>query len=586
MSFNKEETTTLIVGTLIAILLRCCVSLHSYSGEGKPPMYGDYEAQRHWMEITFNLPMKQWYYNTTDNNLLYWGLDYPPLTAYHSYVCGLMAYYLNPKFVELHESRGFESDAHKFFMRYTVIIADVLLYIPAVILYFVWTRSAFTSEDCDQGLKQQERRPKIEDFVRKKKSKKSNKQNAKVEESAFPDNTKNGKALAIIVALLYPGLILIDHGHFQYNCISLGLAVFAITLLTNSCHILGSVLFCFALNYKQMELYHALPFFLYLLSQCIPKPGQTSFTGFYKLLKLGITVIFTFAIIWLPFLFDINDTVQVLNRLFPVSRGLFEDKVSNFWCSLNVIYKFKSTFNNDEMLRLCTIMTLIGLIPSGADLFLRPNIKKFNLALINSSLSFFLFSFQVHEKSILLVALPVLLHSSNDPFTSFWFSIISTFSMLPLFIKDGLVIALVSLTTFYMVTFKFFFENGMKMEDRNKPNVFLTYFKQFVNLLIAINKAKKRNGNEVFRIIGQHFAKNYQLLKQLMAQSLFIFSLTGCLILGFIAVTFEPPEKYPDLFSLLVSVYSFVHFFAFFIYYNVEQFRIPQSFDCVKIKTS
>lgn len=32
-------------------------------GAGKPPMFGDYEAQRHWQEITFNLPVKQWYDN-------------------------------------------------------------------------------------------------------------------------------------------------------------------------------------------------------------------------------------------------------------------------------------------------------------------------------------------------------------------------------------------------------------------------------------------------------------------------------------------------------------------------------------------
>jgi alpha-1,3-glucosyltransferase len=30
------------------------------SGAGKPPMFGDYEAQRHWMEITFNLPIEEW----------------------------------------------------------------------------------------------------------------------------------------------------------------------------------------------------------------------------------------------------------------------------------------------------------------------------------------------------------------------------------------------------------------------------------------------------------------------------------------------------------------------------------------------
>lgn len=49
-------------------------------------MFGDYEAQRHWMELTTHLPIREWY--TYD--LEYWGLDYPPLTAYHSWLCGKM----------------------------------------------------------------------------------------------------------------------------------------------------------------------------------------------------------------------------------------------------------------------------------------------------------------------------------------------------------------------------------------------------------------------------------------------------------------------------------------------------------------
>jgi len=53
-------------------------------------MYGDYEAQRHWMEITVNLPISDWYRHTPENDLLYWGLDYPPLTAYLSFLFGLM----------------------------------------------------------------------------------------------------------------------------------------------------------------------------------------------------------------------------------------------------------------------------------------------------------------------------------------------------------------------------------------------------------------------------------------------------------------------------------------------------------------
>ena len=44
-------------------------------------MHGDFEAQRHWMEIAVNLPPSQWYINGTHNDLQYWGLDYPPLTC-------------------------------------------------------------------------------------------------------------------------------------------------------------------------------------------------------------------------------------------------------------------------------------------------------------------------------------------------------------------------------------------------------------------------------------------------------------------------------------------------------------------------
>ena len=41
---------------LIAIAVRYAVSLHPHSGEGDAPLFGDFEAQRHWMELTTALP--------------------------------------------------------------------------------------------------------------------------------------------------------------------------------------------------------------------------------------------------------------------------------------------------------------------------------------------------------------------------------------------------------------------------------------------------------------------------------------------------------------------------------------------------
>ncbi len=131
---------------LFFCLIRYLISVGSYSGRGKPPMYGDYEAQRHWMEITLNLPIKEWYFNTTNNDLLYWGLDYPPLTAYGSWICGYMYVSLeemkrfsgnmiNPAWMKLYASRGIETCDSKLFMRATVLVSDILIFFPAVFLF-------------------------------------------------------------------------------------------------------------------------------------------------------------------------------------------------------------------------------------------------------------------------------------------------------------------------------------------------------------------------------------------------------------------------------------------------------------------
>lgn len=560
--YVNNEVWMCIFGTLVSILLRCCTTLHSYSGQGKSPMFGDYEAQRHWMEITFNLPVKEWYHNSTNNDLQYWGLDYPPLTAYHSYVCGVVADFLNPDFIMLYKSRGYESEEHKLFMRYTVIIADLLLYIPAVFLYFIATKNIYENDDRDAVV------------IGKKKKGRGNKANKK-------DDEKMSVNLGIILSLLYPGLILIDHGHFQYNCVSLAFAVLAITFVCVKHNLLGSIFFCFALNYKQMELYHALPFFLYLLSTCIPKPGQHAIAGFLRLFKLAFVVVLTFVVIWFPFLFDLDDLMQVVHRLFPLARGLFEDKVANVWCALNVFYKFKTKFDNLEMVRYCAIVTLTMVLPSSVDLFLRPNVKKFVLAIVNSSLAFFLFSYQVHEKSILLAAVPVTLLLPNDPVPCFWFLVVSTFSMLPLFVKDGLVMAFVALTVIYIVVFRMCF---YKLKS-TKENTLYAYYKDLLDTLVGIHKGKQTY-TDIYNVTIKHFLRNFEVLKKFLLYLSLLVSLLGCVVITFLSLVFEPPEKYPDFFPLIISAYSCVHFLGFFVYFNVEQLKVPQSFDDIKVKSS
>lgn len=191
--------------------------------------------------------------------------------------------------------------------------------------------------------------------------------------------------------------------------------------------------------------------------------------------------------------------------------------------------------------------TATAIIPSSVSLLFRPKKRQFLYALINSSFAFFLFSFQVHEKSILLVALPVALIFPLEPFMAVWFLQISTFSMLPLLVKDGLTSAFIGLSGAFFLLIKLSVDN-MKSEKHQSMN--------FMSILWNLNKNKKRNGGK--------FVENFMIF-------CYIVSTLGQVLLTVAYFFVQPPEKLPFLHPLLVSAYSCCHFLFFFIYFNVKQ---------------
>lgn len=94
------------------------------AGQAVPPKFGDYEAQRHWMELTLHTPLQEWYVETPKNPLHWWGIDYPPGSAYQSYLTGLLMQAIERESVALESSRGYESDRSKSAMRMTVLLSD------------------------------------------------------------------------------------------------------------------------------------------------------------------------------------------------------------------------------------------------------------------------------------------------------------------------------------------------------------------------------------------------------------------------------------------------------------------------------
>jgi alpha-1,3-glucosyltransferase len=64
------------------------------------------------------------------------------------------------------------------------------------------------------------------------------------------------------------------------------------------------------------------------------------------LVKLGVATIATFALMFAPWIStDPQHVLWVVHRIFPLARGLFEDKVANFWCASNVAIKWRTWFS-------------------------------------------------------------------------------------------------------------------------------------------------------------------------------------------------------------------------------------------------
>lgn len=76
-------------------------------------------------------------------------------------------------------------------------------------------------------------------------------------------------SIALVAILLQPATILIDHGHFQYNTVMLGLVVASLDAILAGRMLWACLFFVGALGFKQMALYYAPAMFAFLLGVCI-----------------------------------------------------------------------------------------------------------------------------------------------------------------------------------------------------------------------------------------------------------------------------------------------------------------------------
>ena len=393
--------------------------------------------------------------------------------------------------VALHTSRwGYEDPMGKMYMRCTVLISDVFVYFTAV--WVLVSRLAATTEEVEAGGEEEEE-----------------------EEEELSSSARvvlgRRRPHLLLVALCQPALVLVDHGHFQYNSVSLGLALWSFHCMTATRSfagpVMGSVLFTLALNFKQMELYHAPAVFAYLLGRCFRRSSSRDRESRITLAKvalgrfatLGMTVVLTFAILWFPFAmyprknddddaavvrFHLDGVAQVLRRLFPFQRGIFEGKVANVWCALSVRpFSVRDRIPPNALPLAALCLTLALILPPCWMLFRvgrgddpidrsgggavtedrdespmrsssrpprRPegvgghgDIRPLLWGAASTSLAFFLASYQVHEKGILIPLAPISLLAADAPRFVMFFSILATWSLWPLLVIDRLTDAYV-----------------------------------------------------------------------------------------------------------------------------------------------
>lgn len=61
-SAGRSRSNLTILSIALVILVKTLVSLGGYSGFGQGPLFGDLEAQRHWMGLTLHRNISEWYF--------------------------------------------------------------------------------------------------------------------------------------------------------------------------------------------------------------------------------------------------------------------------------------------------------------------------------------------------------------------------------------------------------------------------------------------------------------------------------------------------------------------------------------------
>jgi len=307
----------------------------------------DFDVHRNWLSITHHLPVSQWYFDDNDGTTVH-TLDYPPLFALFEYLLSNNPLTKWAIQAELVDQRCFEilpdndnqpTDECIFFQRFTVILSD-----------FIFICGALAASN----------------FVHDVRTNSNITENSSINEKHTP--ILSNATISTLLITLNPGILLLDHVHFQYNGMLLGLLLLSLGFMARSATytsifdkelniVISAFFFGTLLTMKHLYLTLAPLYFIYLLRFCCFHPYtrshddtnkineekedqessiplQISIKGFTK---LAVCTLSTLILPFLPFIIssykdEIPQISQMLKRLFPFARGLCHDYwAANVW---------------------------------------------------------------------------------------------------------------------------------------------------------------------------------------------------------------------------------------------------------------
>ncbi|KAI1927940.1 glycosyl transferase [Ophidiomyces ophidiicola] len=411
----------------------------------------DFEVHRNWLAITHSLPVKEWYYEKTSE----WTLDYPPFFAGLEWLLSKVAFYVDPSMLNVN-NLNYDSWQAIYFQRSSVIVLEL-----ALVYALNW-------------------------YIK-----------------SVPSSNKHLAHAASLSILLSPGLLIIDHIHFQYNGFLYGILILSIVFAQKQSTLLYSgIAFAILLCLKHIYLYLSLAYFVYLLRAYCLDPKAVFRPRFANIVKLGLAVTGIFAVAFGPFAY-MGQLNQIKERLFPFSRGLCHAYwAPNIWAMYSFIdrlfipvaprigiplnfdalvsvtrglvgdtsFAILPEIKKEHTFALTLFFQLVPLLK----LWFYPTWENFVGSITLCAYAAFLFGWHVHEKAILLVILPFSLLALKDLRYLGAFrplAVAGHVSLFPLIFTVAEFPIKTVYTVFWLVLFLFTFERLAPVPAR--PRVFL-----------------------------------------------------------------------------------------------------------------